>query len=87
MKHKGGLSQHVRWLLIAVAVQAAIGAGMIPIRYLWVSTGLPSLAVIAVSDLIVFSLMSWRTLPRINRMVCVQKPYGWWLLSLWRGRS
>lgn len=78
VKPKSGISQQLSWLLLAVAVQAAIGAGMIPIRYLQVSAGLPSLAVIAVSDLIAFGLMSWRTLPRINRTVWRSKTL--WLM-------
>ena len=48
------------WLLTSVVVQAAIGASMVPLRYLQVVVGLPGLAVIALTDLAAFSIMSWK---------------------------
>ena len=55
------------WLLASVLVQAAIGASMVPLRYLQSVVGLPGLAVIALSDLTAFSIMSWQVLPKIDR--------------------
>jgi drug/metabolite transporter (DMT)-like permease len=78
VKQKRRLSHHTGWLLLAVIVQAAIGAGMIPIRYLQVTVGLPALAIVAVSDLVAFSVMSWRTLPRVDRTVWRSKTL--WLM-------
>lgn len=54
---------------------------MVPMRYLQSIAGLPSLALIAASDIVAFSIMSWQVLPKIPRkfwrsktlwlMVCV----------------
>ena len=55
------------WFFLAVLVQFLIGASMIPLRYLQTFAGLPSMAVVAVSDLAAFSLMAGRMLPRIDR--------------------
>ncbi len=55
------------WLLMAVGVHAAIGASMVPLRYLQAVRGMPSLAVIALSDLVAFSIMSWQVLPKIEK--------------------
>ena len=55
------------WLLAALGVQAAIGASMVPLRYLQAVAGLPGLAVIALTDLTAFSIMSWQVLPKIDR--------------------
>lgn len=54
---------------------------MVPMRYLQSVAGLPSLALIAASDIVAFSIMSWQVLPKIPRkfwrsktlwlMVCV----------------
>ncbi len=55
------------WLVLALVVQAAIGASMIPLRYLQTVAGLPGLAVIALTDLVAFSIMSWQIIPRIDQ--------------------
>jgi drug/metabolite transporter (DMT)-like permease len=55
------------WLLLAVVVQTAIGASMVPMRYLQAVAGLPSLALITASDIVAFSIMSWQVLPKIPR--------------------
>lgn len=55
------------WLLLAVGVHAAIGASMVPMRYLQAVKGMPSLAIVALSDLVAFSIMSWQVLPKIEK--------------------
>lgn len=40
---------------------------MVPMRYLQAVAGLPSLALIAASDIVAFSIMSWQVLPKIPR--------------------
>jgi len=56
-----------RWLLLSVGVQAAIGASMVPLRYLQAVAGLPGLAVIALTDLAAFSIMSWQIIPKVDK--------------------
>jgi len=48
-------------------VQSAIGASMVPLRYLQTVVGIPGLALIAVSDAIAFSIMSWQVIPKIDK--------------------
>ena len=55
------------WFFLAFLVQFLIGTSMIPIRYLQTTAGLPSMAVVAVSDLLAFSVMAWRMLPKIEK--------------------
>ena len=55
------------WFFLAFLVQFLIGTSMIPIRYLQTTAGLPSMAVVAVSDLLAFSIMAWRMLPKIEK--------------------
>lgn len=55
------------WLLLAVLVQAAIGASMVPLRYLQTVAELPSLAVIALTDLVAFGIMSWQIFPKVKK--------------------
>lgn len=51
----------------AVLVQAVIGASMVPLRYLQTAAGLPDMAVVALSNLLAFSVMAWRTLPKVKK--------------------
>jgi drug/metabolite transporter (DMT)-like permease len=55
------------WLLLAVAVQATIGSIMVPMRYLQTEVGLPGLALVALTDLMAFSMTAWRFIPRIEK--------------------
>jgi len=57
-------------LLLAVGVHAAIGASMIPMRYLQTVAGLPGLALVALSDIVAFAIMSWFVFPKST------KPFG-----------
>ena len=60
-------SSHSTWLFLAFLVQFLIGTSMIPIRYLQTTAGLPSMAVVALSDLLAFSVMAWRMFPKIEK--------------------
>jgi drug/metabolite transporter (DMT)-like permease len=61
-------------------VQSAIGASMVPLRYLQTTAGLPSLAIIAVSDAIAFFVMSWKLIPKIEKRFWRSKTL--WLMVL-----
>lgn len=58
---------HSAWLALAFLIQFLIGAAMVPLRYLQTEAGLPSMAVVALSDFLAFSVMSWRMIPRIDK--------------------
>jgi len=49
---------------------------MVPLRYLQTAVGLPSFALLAVSDTIAFSIMAWRMIPKI-------KKHFWRSKTLW----
>lgn len=56
------------YLALAVGVHAAIGASMVPMRYLQTVAGLPGLALVALSDIVAFVIMSGFVFPRINKV-------------------
>ena len=58
---------HSAWLALAFLVQFLIGAAMVPLRYLQTDAGLPSMAVIALSEILAFSVMSWEMVPKIEK--------------------
>jgi len=68
----------IGWLVLSVGVQSAIGAGMVPVRYLQTVAGLPALALVALTDLVAFSIMSWQVIPKIDRRYWRSKTL--WLL-------
>ena len=55
------------WFVLAFLVQFLIGTSMVPVRYLQTTAGLPSMGLVAVSDLAAFSIMAWRMLPKIKK--------------------
>lgn len=55
------------WLVLSVAVQSLIGASMVPVRYLQTVAGFPSLGILAVADLLAFSVMAWWMIPKIRK--------------------
>lgn len=55
------------WLILSVAIQSLIGASMVPVRYLQTVAGFPSLGLMAMADLVAFSVMSWRLIPKIRK--------------------
>lgn len=67
MTHQPNTRPSTGWLLLAVVVQAAIGASMVPLRYLQTVAQLPGLAVIALTDLVAFGIMSWQILTKVNK--------------------
>lgn len=69
------------WLLLTVVVQAAIGAGMVPVRFLQTQVGLPGFALISLSDMIAFSIMSWQVIRRIEKRFWRSKTL-WILVSI-----
>ncbi len=68
------------WILLAVFVQALIGASMVPTRYLQAVAGLPGLALVSMSDFLAFSVMSWQVMPHIPKAFWRSKTL--WLLIL-----
>jgi drug/metabolite transporter (DMT)-like permease len=62
-----GFSAKSRWIVLAVFVQAGIGAVMVPMRYLQTVAGLPGFAMIALSDILAVSLVSGWVLPKISK--------------------
>ena len=67
MTHQTNTRPSTGWMLLAVVVQAAIGASMVPLRYLQTVAQLPSLAVIALTDLVAFGIMSWQIFPKVKK--------------------
>lgn len=82
---KQALSPH-GWLWFNLFLQAVIGASMVPLRYLQVVVGLPSLALIAVSDAIAFSIMFWRLIPKIKKRYWRSKTL-WVMVAIVIGRT
>jgi len=74
------------WLLFNLFVQSAIGASMVPLRYLQAIVGLPSLALIAISDAIAFSLMAWHLIPKIETRFWRSKTL-WLMVAIVIGRT
>jgi drug/metabolite transporter (DMT)-like permease len=67
MNRLSGSSTQVRWIFLAIFVQAGIGAVTVPMRYLQMVAGLPGFALVALSDILAFSLASGWFMPRIPR--------------------
>lgn len=81
MTHQTNARPGAGWLLLSVVVQAAIGASMVPLRYLQTVAGLPGLAVIALTDLVAFGIMSWQILPKVNKRLWRSKTL-WVMLAI-----
>ena len=74
------------WLFLNLFVQSAIGASMVPLRYLQTTAGLPSLALIALSDAIAFTIMSWQVIPKIEKRYWRSKTL-WAMVAIVIGRT
>ena len=74
------------WLFLNLFVQSAIGASMVPLRYLQTTAGLPSLALIALSDAIAFTIMSWHVIPKIEKRYWRSKTL-WAMVAIVIGRT
>jgi len=67
MTKAGTQKPSMGWLLLSLVVQAAIGASMVPLRYLQAVAQMPGLAVVALADLVAFVIMSWQIIPKIDK--------------------
>ncbi|MFN2303478.1 MAG: hypothetical protein ACK2TV_07070, partial [Anaerolineales bacterium] len=81
MDNLNKIKSRLIWLVLAALVQTAIGASMVPVRFLQTRIGLPGLALISLSDTAAFSIMSWQVIPKIGRRFWRSKTL-WILVSI-----
>ena len=55
------------WVLLAVLTHVVIGGSTAPLRYVQTVAGLPSLATVAIGDLIAFVIMAGLTIPKVKK--------------------
>lgn len=55
------------WILLAILVHVVIGGTMAPLRYAQTIVGLPALGMVAIGDLIAFTIMAVFTIPKVKK--------------------
>jgi len=69
------------WLFLSVLVQASIGASVVPFRYMQTVAGLPGLALVGLSTLVAFLIMSWKLIPKIDKRYWSSKTL-WFMVAI-----